>query len=36
VTYKASAAPPITGTDTIQAENLKSLPTIVASDSYTY
>src|ERR1035437_1776615 len=36
VTYKASAAPPTTGTDTIQAENLKSLPTIVASDSYTY
>ena len=36
VTYKASATPPLAGTDTINAENLKTAPTIVGSDGYTY
>jgi hypothetical protein len=36
VTYKASAAPPLSGTDTIHAGNLKTVPTVVATDTYTY
>ncbi len=36
VTYKTSATPPLTGTDTIQAENSKSAPTVTAADAYTY
>jgi hypothetical protein len=36
VTYKASAAPPVSGTDTITVENFKTAPTVVGSDIYTY
>ena len=36
VTYSASTAPPTSGTDTIQAENLKTAPTVTGSDAYTY
>ena len=36
ITYKASATPPATGTDTIHASNLRSGATLTASDAYTY
>ena len=36
VTYKASMAPPLTGTDTIHIGNLKVAPTIMATVGYTY
>jgi hypothetical protein len=36
VTYVASATPPLSGTDTINAGNLKAGATVVAADTYTY
>ena len=36
ITYTASATHPSSGTDTINAENLKVDPTITVSDAYTY
>ena len=36
VTYTASATPPVSGSDTINAENSKTSPTVVGSDAYTY
>ena len=36
VTYKSSAAPPLTGTDTITVGNSKTAPTVVVTDGYTY
>lgn len=36
ITYTASATHPSSGTDTINAENLKVGPTITVSDAYTY
>jgi len=36
VTYKSSAAPPLTGSDTITVGNTKTAPTVVVTDTYTY
>ena len=36
IAYRTPAAPPVSGTDTIKAENATTSPTITATDSYTF